>query len=119
MSELSFPVDIRSGLPVVGAPDEVDVANAGELRAALLEAAAHGTGTLVVDLSRTEFCDSAGLNVIVRAHQRAQHEGGELRLVAGGAHVVRLLTVTGLDQVIPSYATLAEALAATPASRAS
>jgi hypothetical protein len=50
-----------SGAAVVTAPEEIDIANAAELRAALLEAAAHGNGTLVVNMLRTQFCDSAGL----------------------------------------------------------
>jgi anti-sigma B factor antagonist len=60
------------GVPVVTAPEEIDITKAGALRAALLEAAAHGHGTLAVDMSRTQFCDSAGLNVLVRAHKRAR-----------------------------------------------
>src|SRR5256885_2103638 len=61
--------------------EEVDITNAAGLRAALLEAAAHGSRTLVADMAQTQFCDSAGLNVLVRAHQRAQADGGELLLV--------------------------------------
>ncbi len=32
-------------------------------------------------MTRTQFCDSAGLGVLVRAHKQALAEGGELRLV--------------------------------------
>ena len=81
MPEASFPVEVVGGVPVVTAPEEIDITNAAGLRAALLQAAAHGSGTLVVDMSRTQFCDSAGLNVLVRAHKRAQAEGGEVLLV--------------------------------------
>ena len=37
-----FPVATISGLPVVRGPAEIDIANAGQLRAALLAAAAQG-----------------------------------------------------------------------------
>ena len=67
MTGASFPVEMVGGVPVVAAPEEIDITNAGVLRTALLQAAAHGNGTLVVDMSRTQFCDSAGLNVLVRA----------------------------------------------------
>lgn len=115
MQEVGFPVEVVGGVPVVAVPEEIDITNAAGLRAALLEAAARGTGTLVIDMSGTQFCDSAGLNVLVRAHKRAQADGGEVLLVLGGAAVLRILAVTGIDRLIPSFPSLDEALAQTPA----
>src|ERR1700685_1969904 len=80
-----FPVATISGLPVVRGPAEIDIANAGQLRAALLAAAAQGHATIVVDLTETSFCDTSGLQVLVLAHGRAAAEGGELRLVVRAA----------------------------------
>jgi anti-anti-sigma factor len=103
MPEASFPVEVASGVPVVTAPEEIDITNAAGLRAALFEAAAHGSRTLVVDMAQTQFCDSTGLNLLVRAHQRAQAEGGELLLVIRAAAVVRIFAVTGIDHLIPTF----------------
>jgi hypothetical protein len=47
------------GVPVVAAPEAIDIASASALRSALVEAAAHGHGTLVVDMALTRFCDSS------------------------------------------------------------
>jgi anti-anti-sigma factor len=116
MPEASFGVEVISGVPVVTAPEEIDLTNAGGLRAALLEAAAHGSKTLVVDMAQTQFCDSAALNVLVRAHKRAQAEGGELLLVICAATVLRIFAVTGIGHLIPTYPTLEQALAPAPAS---
>jgi anti-anti-sigma factor len=55
-----------SGVPVVAAPAEIDVTNAGWLRSVLLEAAACGHGTFVVDMTGTQFCASAGVGVLAR-----------------------------------------------------
>jgi anti-sigma B factor antagonist len=116
MSEVSFPVEmVDGGVPIVAAPEEIDTANAAGLRAALLQAAVHGNGTLVVDMSQTQFCDSAGLLVLVRAHKRAQAEGGEVLLVISAATVLRVLAITGIERMIPNFSTLEEALAQTPA----
>ena len=49
MPEASFPLEVVSGVPVVTAPEEIDITNAAGLRAALLKAAAHGSRTLVVE----------------------------------------------------------------------
>jgi anti-sigma B factor antagonist len=99
---------------VVAAPEEIDVTNAARLRAALLDAAARGDGTLVVDMSQTQFCDSAGLHVLVCAHQRAQAKGGNVVLVISAAPVLRIFAVTGIDRMIPNFSTLVQALAQTP-----
>jgi anti-sigma B factor antagonist len=103
--------EVVSGVPVVVAPEEIDIANASELRVTLLAAAAHGHGTLVVDMTRTRFCDSSGLHTLVAAHKRAQAEAGELRLAVSAAAVLRVFTITGLDRVIPSFPSLEQALA--------
>jgi anti-sigma B factor antagonist len=115
MSESSFPVRVESGIPVVVAPEEIDITTAGLLRTTLLAARADGRRTLVVDMSGTHFCDSAGLNVLVRAHQRAEAEGCELRLVLSGTDVLRIFVVTGIDRLIPIFASLDEALGRVPA----
>jgi anti-sigma B factor antagonist len=106
-----FTVEVVSGVPVVAAPEEIDITNAPMLRSALVEAAAHGPGTLVADLSRTLFCDSAGLHTLLAAHKRAQADGGELLLVLRGATVLRVFALTGIDRMIPNFSSLADALA--------
>jgi anti-anti-sigma factor len=110
MPEVSFPVEVVSGVPVVTTPEEVDLTNAAALRTALLEAAGHGNGTLAVDMSQTQFCDSSGINVLIRVHQQAQAEGGRVLLVISAAAVLRMLALIGVDRMIPSFATLDEAL---------
>jgi anti-sigma B factor antagonist len=103
---------MAGGVPVVTAPAEIDVSTAGQLRAMLVAWAARGHTTLVVDMTGTEFCDSAGLSVLVEAHKQALAGGGGLRLVlpASGS-VVRVFTVTGLDGLIPHFTGLEQALA--------
>jgi anti-anti-sigma factor len=107
-----FPFKMVSGVPVVTAPEEIDVTSAPELRAALLWAAAHGHGTLVVDMTQTRFCDSSGLHTVLAAHRRAQAEGGQLLLLTlPGTTVPRVLALTGIDRIIANFTTLDDALA--------
>jgi phosphoserine phosphatase RsbU/P len=117
-SEAGFPVHMVSGVPVVAAPEEIDVANAGRLRTALLDAAVHGHGRFVVDLTRTRFCDTAGLHALVAAHRRTLTEGGQVLLVTPGTGILRIFQITGLDRVIPHAASLEEALARVPGAQA-
>jgi anti-sigma B factor antagonist len=113
MPDTRFRVEVARGIPVVATPEEIDITNATELRTALLEASAHGPGTLVVDMTRTLFCDSAGLHALVGAHRRAQAEGGAVVLAVSGEPVLRILALTGLGTVIPHFTSLDEALAQT------
>ena len=115
MPGIRHPLMIN-GMPVVTAPAEIDVTNAEQLRAVLLHSAARGHATILVDMTRTQFCDSAGLTVLVRAHKRAVAAGGELRLIiAAGGAVARIFAVTRLDLVFPLFGSLDEALVPRPA----
>jgi anti-sigma B factor antagonist len=114
---MGYLFQMAGGVPVVTAPAEIDDSTAGGLRAILVEWHARGHTTMVVDLTATRFCDSAGLRELVRAHRRAVAGGGGLRLVipAYGA-LLRVFGVTGLDGMIPHFATVTQALAHVPAS---
>jgi anti-sigma B factor antagonist len=111
MPDVSYTVGMAGGTAVVTAPEEIDVTTAYVLRAELLAAAERGHAVVAVDMSRTQFCDSVGLNVLIRAHQRAQAAGGVVRLVVQAPAVLRILAVTGADQIIPHFTNLEDALA--------
>ena len=111
MTDIWYPDTVHGNVPVVAAPAELDITNAEGLRSALLRAAEAGPGTLVVDMTQTRFCDSSGLHALVAAHKSARAEGREVLLVIPGAAVLRVFAITGMDQVIPNFASLDEALA--------
>ena len=115
MPDRRYPVMIN-GVPVVEAPEELDIVNAEQLRMVLLEAGSRGHATIVVDMTRTRFCDSAGFSVLIAAQTRALAEGGGLRLVIpDGSRVLRIFTVIGLVRYIPRFASLDRALPPGPA----
>jgi anti-sigma B factor antagonist len=111
MPDDGFRVDVVDGVPVVAAPEEIDVTNAGALRSALLKAAASGPSTLVVDMTRTQFCDSSGPHALFAAQQIAEAEGRQVLLVVTSPLVLRIFALTEVDRLIPSFTSLAEALA--------
>jgi anti-anti-sigma factor len=93
-------------------PPEIDLSCASQMTSALDSAMAGGVGVVVVDMSATTFCDSAGVKVLVQARQRAKAAGGkELRLVLPPGKVRRVFELMGVDQLLPVCGTLAEALA--------
>jgi anti-anti-sigma factor len=115
MRDASFSVEVVRGVPVVAAPEEIDITNARGLRDALHQAAGDGSGMFVVDLTRTQFCDSAAIHALIDAHKRARAEGGQVLLAFSGTAVPRIFEITGVDRVIPSFPSVAAALAHIPA----
>jgi anti-anti-sigma factor len=118
MTEIRYLRTMIKGVPVVAAPAEIDITTTDQLHAVLLDAASRGHATVVVDMTRTRFCDSRGLHELLQAHERARAEGGELRLVLpGDGPIPRIVTLMCLDRLIPSFGSLAEALAQPPGQR--
>ena len=62
--------------------------------------AAAVAGELVLDVSGLGFCDSGGLNAVVRAHSRARAVGAVLHIVSSAPQVAALLRRTGVTQVL-------------------
>ncbi|MFD3700032.1 STAS domain-containing protein [Streptomyces sp. NPDC058646] len=86
---------------VVRVVGEMDMDRARQFRTALDEALADHPATIVVDLTALTFCDSSGLNVLLGARQAAVDLGCQLRLAGPNPQVVRLLEMTGADQLFP------------------
>jgi anti-sigma B factor antagonist len=99
---------------VVSLPVEIDLVNAGQVREDLLSLLNRGPSTLIVDLGGTTFCDSAGVNALVRAYQRACACGAGMRLVVAAPNVQRVLAITGVDSLIDIYPSVAAALTDEP-----
>lgn len=95
----------RTVLEVAG---EVDVYTGPTLRDRISDLLDSGAHDLVVDLGRVDFIDSTGLGVLVGALNKAKELGGSLQLVCAQERVLKLLRITGLDQVFTVRASIAE-----------
>ena len=69
-----------------------------------------GVTKLVIDLREVTHIDSMCLGVFVAAHVRFSKRGGAVSLLRTPARIRQLLSVTRLDQFLPSYATEDEAI---------
>jgi len=103
-----------NGTAVLTFPREVDVSTADGMREQLLSALNKGASTLVIDMSQTTFCDSSGLNAVIRAHHRATASGAQVRVVIGSPAVRRVFEITKLDHTVAIHASLDEALGGAP-----
>ena len=99
---------------VVALPAEIDIASADQVGQQFGAAFAPGVKTVIADMTATRFCDSSGISVLVRAHKQAAASRTELRLVVPSGAVLRALTLVRMDDVLPIYPSLSQALAARP-----
>ena len=96
---------------VVTLPVEIDVTNADAIREDLLSVLNQGAVLLVADMSRTTFCDSAGVSALVRTFRRAVASSSGLRLVVCTPAVHRVLSLTGVDRLVDVFPSVAACLA--------
>jgi anti-sigma B factor antagonist len=64
------------------------------------EAVEGGATSLVVDVTEMTFIDSSGLRILVQARRKAADAGGRFELHQPSDSVVRLLELTGLDDLL-------------------
>ncbi|TDC69573.1 anti-sigma factor antagonist [Actinomadura sp. GC306] len=83
-------------------PAEADVRNCAELHALSRQLLDEGVGALILDLTDCTFCDSSGLNVILRTCVLAKAAGIRLsiRLPEHGM-VRRTCSIAGVTKLIP------------------
>ncbi|MEV0194573.1 STAS domain-containing protein [Kitasatospora purpeofusca] len=110
--ELRIEVRRTGPVRIVSVAGELDRDSVAGLRTALAGLPEEGLTRILVDLAGLSFCDSTGLNVLLRARQEAEPAGVRLELAGPRPVVVRLLAVTGADTVLRIHSSVAVALAA-------
>ncbi|MEN0067333.1 MAG: STAS domain-containing protein [Myxococcota bacterium] len=88
---------------------KLDAAQAASFRTELSEAVA-GHRRVVLDMSNVKYIDSSGLGALIGV-LKTMESGGVLRLVHCTSTVQKVIQLTRLDRVFPSYETLEAALA--------
>jgi anti-sigma B factor antagonist len=111
VSQERYPVLWIGQVAVVTLPAEIDVTNAGTVREDLLSVLNQGAALLIADMSRTNFCDSAGVSALVRTFRRASTSASAMRLVVSTSAVQRVLSITGVDRLVDIYPSVAASLA--------
>jgi anti-sigma B factor antagonist len=93
-------IDVRSGPDrvVLGLHGELDLLGAPLLQKEIEKVEGDAPGIVVLDLQDLQFVDSAGLRVILAAHERSRQQGQELALTPGPEQVQRLFTIAGVSE---------------------
>ena len=98
----NFRVKVRTeGRAVVLAVEgELDLASSPTLEQELDRVRDADVDLLVIDLRQLRFMDSTGLHALVKANKRAGEAGRRFAVVKGGAQIQRLLSLTGVGELL-------------------
>ena len=110
MPRPAFRIDQRqqANLVIVDVTGEIDLCSSFSFREQLGRVIESGAERVAIDLSEVTLIDSAGLSVLAGVARRFILEERELVVVCSDARLRRVLTITGLDRVVPVLNTLAE-----------
>ena len=101
--DLLLPIEVvpmGDDLVAVFVRGEIDLTEAGELRAVLSDACTDGHRSVLVDLSGVRFMGSRGLGVLAHQHKMMADAGRALSIVGCSTAMLRAFAITGLDRVL-------------------
>jgi anti-anti-sigma factor len=98
--ELAYQV-AADGKATVRVRGELDIATADQAYAYLRDVVDSQDGPVMMNLSELTFCDAAGLGVLARVAGHARRSGRSLKLTAARPSLVRIMHITGMDEVFP------------------
>ena len=80
--------------------EKLDSSNASELKAELLLLNKNGINNIVIDLSKTRYCDSSGLSAVLAANRLCKDTNGKFVLCGLQDNVKKLIAIAQLDKVL-------------------
>lgn len=97
---LRLPIEVEAvgdDLVVVEVQGDIDLSEAGELRAVLNDAASGPHRSVIVDLSGVRFIGSTGMGVLVEVHHRLADAGRRLVVHEPSDKIRRAFEIAGVD----------------------
>jgi anti-sigma B factor antagonist len=111
MEMLSIETDNRQSVSVMKVKGRVDSETAPELDDALTKLLQNNKNKIVLNLQDVNYMSSAGLRAMVKAYQRANKSGGDVRLAAVSEPIEVILRTVGMMQMFKMFSTSEEAAA--------
>lgn len=109
---MNFKVTQENDITVVlSQVEKLDATNASELKSELLLLNKQGINTLVLDLSKTRYCDSSGLSAILTGNRLCKDINGKFALSGLQENVAKMISIAQLDKVLHISSKVDEAVA--------
>lgn len=98
---MNFDQENKGDYTVVSANvEKVDATNAPELKALFLMLNKNSVNNIVLDLSKSKYCDSSGLSAILIGNRLCKDSGGKFVLAGLQANVKKLIEISQLHNVL-------------------
>ena len=108
---ISIDISGQANATIVHLSGALDQSTFSQFDAALEEQVGTGGRSLIIDLSKVDQIDEAGLRQLYLSLKKARQSGKDLLLAQPQEVVLDALTASRLDEIFVIYETLAEALA--------
>lgn len=79
--------------------ERLNASNASELKAQLVVLSKNNVNNIVIDLSKTKYCDSSGLSAILVANRMCKDTNGKFVICGLQENVQKLIEIAQLDKV--------------------
>jgi anti-anti-sigma factor len=99
VSTLNASAAAEESGPLITLSGEADVTNAAELSELITGQLSGGTLHLTIDASGLTFADTSALRVLVLAARALRQHGGDLVLLRPPRTLVRVMAITGTDEM--------------------
>jgi anti-sigma B factor antagonist len=106
--DLTIETQLNGSWTVLQVAGELDLHTSPALRDRISELLDAGTGRLAIDLEHVGFMDSSSVGILVAALKRIGEKDGDLALVGVSGSPLKVLSLTGIDRLMPMYATSAD-----------
>ena len=80
--------------------EKLNATNASELKAELAVLNKKSINNIVIDMSKTKYCDSSGLSAILLANRLCKDTNGKFVLCGLQSNVMKLIEIAQLDRVL-------------------
>jgi anti-anti-sigma factor len=98
---MNFSISERNSYALIATNfDKLDINTSSELKSELILLNKNGVNTIVIDLSKTTYCDSSGLSSILLANRLCKDTNGKFALFGLQDKVMKLIKISQLDKVI-------------------
>jgi anti-sigma B factor antagonist len=103
VDDLTFENETVGVWSVLSVAGELDMHTSPALQERLEALTLGEAPKVALELSDVPFMDSSSLGILVVQHKRLLERGGTLALVGVAGSPQKVLTITGIDRVIPVY----------------
>lgn len=108
---MKYSIDKQEKYSILALDEEkLDTLVAPKLKSEFVTLFQSGTSNLILDMSKVKYVDSSGLSAILVANRLAGDEDGFLVLAGITPHVMKLITISKLDNVLNLFPTIKEAI---------